>query len=68
MQGAEAHLGGVLVVVAATVEPDADAVGDHLDSTSPDGLVEAGVEEHLLGAHGLASKVLNGLDGGRGAL
>ena len=59
-------LGGVLVLVALAVKAHTDAVLDITDSALPDGLVQAGVDADILGAHGLAGEGADGLDGLRG--
>ena len=43
-------------------------MGYALDTTSPDSLVELGVEADVLGAHRLLREIYNGLDGPRCAL
>lgn len=57
------HLGGILIIVATTLDPDANTVRNVLDTLSPNGGVEVDIEENLLGAHRLASELLDGLDG-----
>jgi hypothetical protein len=52
-----------LVVVTLALETDADPLGRGLDTSGPDGLVEAGGEADVLDAHGLLSKGDDGLDG-----
>jgi hypothetical protein len=52
-----------LVVVTLALETDADPLGGRLDTSGPDGLVEAGGEADVLDAHGLLRKGDNGLDG-----
>jgi hypothetical protein len=59
------YSGCVLVVVTLAVKTNTDTVRDVLDSLSPDGGVEGGLEDDLLGTHVLLSESLDGLDGGR---
>lgn len=61
-------LGCVLVIIAATRQPDADTVRNVLDALAPDGGVQVDVQQDLLGTHLLARKLLDGLDGGRGTV
>lgn len=50
------------------VQAHAHAVGDVADTLAPQELVEQSVDAHILSAHGLASKVADGLQGAGGAL
>lgn len=54
---------GFLIVVLLSLDADADTVRNALDSTSPDGRVQWGVESDILGAHGLWGEFTNDLDG-----
>lgn len=57
-----------LLIIALTVHADTDAVGNILDSTSPDSLVQLRIDADVLGAHVLVGESLDGLDGAGGAL
>jgi hypothetical protein len=61
-------LGVVVVVVTLAGNSYTDAVGDVLDTTGPQVLVQGGVKADILGAHLLESESLDRLHSGRSTL
>merc|ERR1719220_414407 len=58
----------VLVLVPQPRQADPHPEGDAPHALGPDGLVQAGVDPHVLGPHLLLSKLLDLLDGAGGAV
>lgn len=57
-----------LLVVSLSRDTDSDSVGNALDTTLPELLVQLGVESNIRSTELLLGKVLNGLDSARSSL
>lgn len=54
---------GIFSIISFAGKTHTDTVGDSLDTTLPDSLVETGIHADILSSHGLLGKFTNNLDG-----
>ena len=59
---------GLLILVGSAGEVDTDAAGDAADALGPHVLVDRDIKTDVLGAHGLLSEFLDGVDSPGGPL
>jgi hypothetical protein len=59
---------GIFVIVTLTGDTDTDTVVSVLNTTSPQSLVQRGIDTDIGGTHSLLSELLDSLDSMRGAL
>jgi len=57
-----------LVVIAATLTPDANATWNVLNTSGPDSLVKLRVDTDIVGSHHLGGELANGTNSARGTL